>query len=129
MVRSWSHGWAVLLFAGCALVSNLASAAAGDSDSAAVARAGVAFPSAPVRRWQVGLLRPDRLQHASLAMTLGFAAGLVTRSTRVAGWSSLSLGLVKELLDINGSGFDPVDLSADAAGAAVAAFGTHAVVE
>lgn len=90
----------------------------------------MAFPVQPVRRWQVGLLRADRLQHASLAMTLGLAAGLITRSPRIAGYGSMSLGLVKELWDMSGSsGFDAVDLLADAAGAGVAVIGTQAVVQ
>ena len=151
MMRSGSTGGCVILIIASVLASPPARAAAPaattlaapDSavtvatatpfaapDSVATARAAIAFPLAPVRRWQVGLLRADRLQHASLAMTLGLAAGLITRSPRIAGYGSLSLGLVKELWDMTGSsGFDAVDLVADAAGAGVAVIGTRAVIK
>jgi hypothetical protein len=85
----------------------------------------VPFPSPAVRRWQVGLLRPDRLQHATLSLTLGLAAGLVSRRAAVAGYGSLALGLAKELYDVHGTGFDPVDVCADAVGAGAAAYATH----
>ena len=89
--------------------------------------AAVPFPTAPVRHWQVGLLRPDRMRHASLSLTLGLAAGLVTRQPPVAACGSLALGLAKELYDVRGNGFDPVDLFADALGAGAAALGTRFV--
>ena len=119
---------------GLACVAGLATApAAALAEPAPVAEAArldsVAVPLPPprVRHWQVGLLRPDRLQHASLSMTLGLGAGLVTRSPRAAAWASLALGLAKELYDIRHTGFDPVDLSADAIGSGAAALGTRFV--
>jgi hypothetical protein len=85
----------------------------------------VRFPAARVRCWQVGLLRPDRIQHASLSMTLGLAAGLITRKPVVAACSGLGFGLAKELYDIRGTGFDLMDLLADGVGSGVGALGTH----
>lgn len=87
----------------------------------------VGFPELRVRHWQVGLFRPDRMQHASLSLTLGLAAGLISRKPVIAACGSLALGLAKELHDIGGSGFDPVDLCADALGAGASALGTRFV--
>ena len=89
----------------------------------------VSFPAPVVRRWQVGLLRADRLQHASLSLTLGLAAGLLSRRAAIAGYGSFALGLAKEIYDVRGTGFDPVDLCADAIGAGAAACGTQLVAE
>ncbi|MBI5711272.1 MAG: hypothetical protein HZC42_13370 [Candidatus Eisenbacteria bacterium] len=83
-------------------------------------------PPAQVRAWQTGLTRADRLQHASLAFTSGLAAGLVSRRPAGAGGVALTLGLAKELWDARRSSFDPVDLAADLAGAALATLATAA---
>lgn len=135
-MRSSSIGWCSVLLMASLFGSEPAradiepdSTTAAGVDSLATARAAIAFPLPPVRSWQVGLLRADRMQHASLTMTIGLAAGLITRSPRIAGYGSLSLGLLKELWDLNSSGFDAIDLLADAAGAGVAVMGTHAVIE
>ncbi len=64
---------------------------------------------------------PDRLQHASLAFSLGLAAGVATRSPGAAAGSAIALGLAKELADRRHVGFDAGDLIADALGAAAAA--------
>ena len=85
------------------------------------------YPALRVRHWQVGLLRPDRMRHASLSLTIGLAVGLVTRKPSLAACSSLTLGLAKELYDVRGSGFDPIDLCADAFGAGAAVLGTRFV--
>ncbi len=85
-------------------------------------------PSPQVRAWQTGALRPDRLQHASLALTLGLGSGLATRRPAVAASSALALGVLKELRDRRTGGrFDRGDLLADAFGAALAALATHAL--
>ncbi len=78
----------------------------------------VAFPSPEVRAWQVGLLRSDRLVHAGFSMTLVTALALAGRDTRTAAAVTLAAGLGKELWDRHpgGSGFDPLDLTADATG-------------
>jgi hypothetical protein len=80
-----------------------------------------------VRAWQTGLLRADRLQHLSLAFTIGLGTGLATREPAGAGGAALGLGLVKEIRDRRRTGFDPMDLLADALGAALAALATRAV--
>ena len=79
-------------------------------------------PPASAHAWQTGALRPDRLQHASLAFSLGLAAGVATRSPGAAAGSAIALGLAKELADRRHAGFDAGDLIADALGAACAAF-------
>lgn len=78
------------------------------------------FPSPEVRAWQTGLLRPDRIEHASLAWTLGLGAGLATREPAAAFATPALLGLAKEIADRHGTGFDTVDLLADLLGAAAA---------
>jgi hypothetical protein len=84
-------------------------------------------PSATVRAWQTGLLRPDRLEHASLAFSLGLGAGILSRAPGAAAASALALGLAKEVRDRRHGGFDPLDLAADAIGAGLAALATNAV--
>ena len=77
------------------------------------------FPDDNARAWQVGLLRPDRMRHASLAFALGLSIGLASQSPSAGVIGSLTLGVAKELWDLHaGTGFDVVDLTADAIGAA-----------
>ena len=86
------------------------------------------LPAPATRAWQTGLLRPDRLEHASFSFTLGLGAGLLSRQPASAGGSALAIGLVKEIRDRHRGGFDPVDLAADALGAGLAAVATLALV-
>ena len=79
------------------------------------------LPPPGVRAWQTGLLRPDRIEHASLAFTIGLATGLATRKPAAAFGVPAALGLGKEVADRSGTGFDLVDLAADLLGAAAAA--------
>ena len=79
------------------------------------------FPEPRVRAWQLGLARPDRLQHAAFSYTAGLMVGLTSESPGAAAAGAFALGVAKELWDIHRSGFDVVDLIADAAGAAGAA--------
>jgi len=96
--------------------------------SASPAAAGAPVtPSPAVRAWQTGLLRPDRLEHVSLAFTLGLGAGLPSRRPAAAGATAFALGLAKEFRDRRHGGFDPVDLAADAIGAGLAAVVTRAM--
>jgi hypothetical protein len=67
-----------------------------------------------------GLTRADRLQHASLAFASGIAIGVVTDEPLAGAGGALTLGLAKEWFDRHGSGFDGMDLLADAIGAALA---------
>jgi hypothetical protein len=85
------------------------------------------LPPPRVRAWQTGLLRPDRLQHASLAFSAGLAAGVLTREPTVALESAMSLGLLKEIWDRRRGRFDFVDLAADGIGAGLAAVATAAL--
>ena len=66
-------------------------------------------------------MRADRLQHASFAYTAGVMVGLTSREPTAAVASVLVLGLAKEIWDIRRTGFDWLDLGADALGAAGAA--------
>jgi hypothetical protein len=87
--------------------------AAAAADSLAVA--------ARVRAVQLGLLRADRLQHGSLSFTLAAGAGLAGARRAPAFAGVLGVGVLKELRDRRGSGFDRIDLAADAIGAALGA--------
>lgn len=111
---------AVLLIAG-------ASIARADDPGAAAAAATVPFPTPAVRAWQTGLLGTDRIQHASLAMTLGLSAGLPSRSPATSFATGVLLGLVKEFWDARRDHFDWGDLAADTAGAGVSAAVTVAL--
>jgi hypothetical protein len=84
------------------------------------------LPPPSVRAWQTGLLRSDRLEHASFAFTLGLGVGVLSRQPGTAAASALALGLAKEVRDRRHSGFDRLDLAADVIGAAFAAMATHA---
>lgn len=78
------------------------------------------LPPPDVRAWQTGLARPDRLEHASLAFTIGLGAGLATRKPAVAFTVPAVLGLGKEIADARSTGFDLFDLAADLIGAGAA---------
>ena len=123
MSRSLCPIWTIVVL-GMAWMPSIARAQAAPRDTAIVS-----FPAPQVRRWQVGLLRGDRLQHLSLSMTLGLAAGLLTHRPAPAAYGSFALGLAKELYDVRGSGFDAVDLCADAVGSGAAALATRWVEE
>jgi hypothetical protein len=82
------------------------------------------FPEMRVRRWQVGLMRPDRLQRTSFAFTSGLMIGLAFETPAAAAAGALTLGLAKEFWDGHRWRFDFVDLVADATGAAGAAGAT-----
>ena len=85
------------------------------------------LPPPEVRVWQTGLLRPDRLEHASFAFTVGLGAGLLSRQPAGAAAGALALGLAKEIRDRRHGGFDVVDLAADAIGAVVSAVASRAL--
>ena len=74
------------------------------------------FPPPRVRAWQVGLVRGDRLQHASLSFALASALIIVTRDRAAGAATAFALGVGKELWDGRTGRFDPVDLAADAVG-------------
>jgi hypothetical protein len=86
-----------------------------------------AFPDSSVRRWQTGLVRADRLEHASLAFSSGLAVGVVSRRPVAAAAGALALGLAKEVYDRRRTSFDRGDLLADAIGAALAALATDSL--
>ena len=85
------------------------------------------LPPATVRGWQTGVFRADRLEHASLAMTTGLAAGLTTREPAAAAATAVTLGFGKELWDMRRTHFDAGDLLADLVGAAAATLATWAL--
>ena len=93
-----------------------------DSTAAVAGRADsvVAFPAPRVRAWQVGLVRGDRLEHASLSFALTAALIIATRNRGASAATALAFGFGKELWDRRTSRFDPVDLTADAVGVGLA---------
>jgi hypothetical protein len=80
----------------------------------------VSFPPPRVRAWQVGLVRGDRMEHASLSFALTSALIIVTRNRAASAAAALAFGVGKELWDQRTSRFDPVDLTADAVGVGLA---------
>ena len=64
-----------------------------------------------------GMLRADRLSHASFGLAIGVGVGLSTREPVAGVGSVVALAIAKELLDDR---FDRSDLAAGAAGAALA---------
>ena len=78
------------------------------------------FPPPHVRAWQVGLVRGDRLQHASLSFALAAATIIATRNRAAGAATAFALGLGKEIWDGRRGHFDPVDLAADAVGVGLA---------
>ncbi len=85
------------------------------------------LPEGAAHRWQSGAASADRLQHATLSLTLGLAIGLATRRPAAAAAGPIALGIAKEIWDRPRTGFDTRDLAADAAGAGLAAVLTHAL--
>jgi len=83
-------------------------------------------PPVLLRAWQTGT-RPDRLEHAGLAFTIGLGTGLATRRPEAAAGSACALGVLKEIHDRRHGGFDAVDLATGFLGGALAAVVTHAV--
>ena len=86
-----------------------------------------ALPAPAVRAWQIGALGPDKLQHASLAFSIGLGTGIATREPAVAAGGAVALALAKELADRRRGRFDRGDLLAGIAGAAVAALAVAAL--
>jgi hypothetical protein len=76
------------------------------------------LPVGSAHLWQTGILRPDRLEHASLSLSLGVGVGLVSGRPAAGAGAALAIGFLKELSD---DPFDRGDLLADAIGAALAA--------
>ena len=104
-----------------ALLMAARSAAAQGADDRPSTPEAPEFPSAEVRGWQTGMLRPDRLQHMSFSYTAGAMVGLTSREPSAAVGTVLVLGVAKELWDGRRGHFDWLDLAADALGAAGAA--------
>jgi len=104
------------------LAARAGRASAPDSIVAPAARADsvVSFPPPRVRAWQVGLVRGDRMEHASLSFALTSALIIVTRNRAASAATALAFGVGKELWDQRTSRFDPVDLTADAVGVGLA---------
>ncbi|HXJ70585.1 MAG TPA: hypothetical protein VNM39_16900 [Verrucomicrobiae bacterium] len=104
------------------LVAPAGRASAPDSIVAPAARADslVSFPPPRVRAWQVGLVRGDRIEHASLSFALTSALIIITRNRPASAATALAFGVGKELWDQRTSRFDPVDLTADAVGVGLA---------
>lgn len=74
-----------------------------------------------MRAWQTGLLRADRIEHASLSWSLGLAVGLASREPAIALGGVAAAGVAKEISDRHRTGFDLTDLAADLIGGCAAA--------
>jgi len=109
-----------VLLVACLVLPALARAETTAADSSAVptAIASPALPTGAAHGWQSGALRPDRLQHASLAFAIGAGVGAASRRAEVGAGTALLLGVAKEFLDDH---VDGGDLIADTAGASLAA--------
>lgn len=105
---------------GLALALQLAARAAAGAAADSAASVPPSFPSPEVRAWQTGALRPDRMQHFSLAFCLGLGLGVASGEPAAAGGAAV-LALAKELSDRRHSRFDGGDLLAGLVGAACAA--------
>ena len=70
----------------------------------------------------------DKLQHASLALSIGVSLGIASRSVPLALGGTVALGTLKELRDRRHTRFDPWDLAADLAGATLAAVITRNLI-
>jgi len=69
-----------------------------------------------------GLLRADRLQHATLSLAIASGARSAGARRPAAFAITLAVGAAKETRDVGRGGFDAVDLVADALGAALGAW-------
>ena len=120
--RRWTVPRAIMVAGALTLVASIAplARAAGDAEPASTPPEARELPPPDARPWQTGLLRADRLEHASLSLTLGLGAGLATRKPAVAVIVPATLGFAKEVADRRHGGFDVVDLAADLIGAAAA---------
>jgi hypothetical protein len=96
--------------------------------AAPAARADATLPPAQVRAAQTGLWRPDRVQHAGLALALGLGVGIARGEPSAAAIVPAVLGLGKEFADGRRDRFDALDLAADLAGATLAAVLTAQLV-
>jgi hypothetical protein len=86
-----------------------------------------ALPPASARPWQLGLTRPDRLEHGSLSFTLTLGIGGLSQEPVAAAGGVLALGLAKEVRDRRHGGFDAVDLLADLVGVGLGAWAAEAI--
>jgi len=79
------------------------------------------LPPAGVRAWQTGALAPDKLQHFSLAFSLGLAFGIMTGEPAAASGAA-ALAVAKEVADARTGSFGKGDLLAGLLGAGCAFF-------
>ena len=100
------------------LIVGPAAHAAEPAADAAATPAAPAFPTSEARVWQMGLMRSDRLQHATFSFSAGLMIGLTSEEPVAAATGAMAFGLAKELWDARTGRFDVLDLVADAFGAA-----------
>jgi hypothetical protein len=116
---------ASVLAAGLALFIASAALAQGTADSTRARGTAAAMPAEPIdlratQGWQQGPFAPDKLQHFSLAFSLGLAFGIMSGEPAAAGGAAV-LAVGKELADARRTRFDGVDLAAGLVGAGCAA--------
>jgi hypothetical protein len=106
----------IVLAAGLALCLAGAARAQTAADSVRVAPVDLHADHA----WQSGPLAPDKLQHFSLAFSLGLAFGIMSGEPAAAGGAAV-LAVGKEVADARRTRFDGMDLAAGLVGAGCAA--------
>ena len=106
----------IVLAAGLALCPAVAARAQTVADSTRVAP----IDLRATQGWQQGPLAPDKLQHFSLAFSLGLAFGIMSGEPAAAGGAAV-LAVGKEFADARRTRFDGVDLAAGLVGAGCAA--------
>ena len=111
--RTRLHAWLPAVVFTCVLAPV---AAAAPADSLATAPT---WPTARVRAWQTGALRPERWPHASLSFARAAAATAIGGREGAAFAGTLLLGVGKEAWDARSARFDTGDLAADLTGAAL----------
>ena len=79
------------------------------------------LPPSGARAWQTGALAPDKLQHFSLAFSLGLAFGIMTGEPAAASGAA-ALAVAKEVADSRHGSFGKGDLLAGLLGAGCAFF-------
>ena len=77
------------------------------------------LPPSGARAWQSGALAPDKLQHFSLAFSLGLAFGIMTGEP-AASSGAAALAVAKEVADSRNGSFGKGDLLAGLLGAGCA---------
>jgi len=103
------------------LALGLAASARAETAADSTRREAGDLPPSGARAWQTGALAPDKLQHFSLAFSLGLAFGIMTGEPAAASGAA-ALAVAKEVADSRNGSFGKGDLLAGLLGAGCAFF-------